>query len=86
MVIFDQEAYIPSSMEQNCFSELSWAFPENIEALEKFVKKISTRVGESVYSKAFQKAFQYFHHVSSITDAAGSIYLTINFKICPIIY
>ena len=71
MVVFDKEAYIPSSMEHNCFSELAWAFPENIKALTQFVNEVATPVGESVYSKAFPKAFQYFHHESSATDDTG---------------
>ena len=67
MVFFDKEAYFPTELrftvevQTTCFGELVPAFPENIRQLEKVVKNVWALDKNSVFSKAFRKAFQYFH-------------------------
>ena len=62
--MFDKEPESPVSHRTQCYNnELTSAIPENIQALEQFVDKhIWMAVGESVYSKAFGKAFSFFRN------------------------
>lgn len=36
--------------------------PQNIEALKEFIETLSSWDGKNVYSKALNKAFDYFNH------------------------
>ena len=66
-MVFDNETDFAAA----CYSdELAWAVPDNIKALEHFVEGIRASVRESVYSKAFTKAFHYFRHTST-TEGRG---------------
>ena len=65
IVAFDEDPSTPSSAESNCYqTKLARVVPENLKALERFVNNVWISVGpsasESVYSKAFFTAFQYF--------------------------
>ena len=72
IVVFDKEPESPVSYKTRCYnSELTRAIPENIQALEQFVDKhIWMAVGESVYSRAFYKAFSFFRN-SPAEDERG---------------
>ena len=73
--MFDKDPESPVGHKTQCYnSELSRAIPENIKALEQFVdKQIWMSVGESVYSRAFHKAFSFFWN-SAADDYRGNIF------------
>ena len=61
--------------ETDCYrTHLARTISENIPAMEQFVDNIWTTEGESVYSKAFHKAFQYFVNSPSTNGYRGSCY------------
>ena len=73
--MFDRDAESPLGYKTRCYNnKLARAIPENIRALEQFVDNIWMTVGESVYSRAFRKAFRFFMN-SSTEDQRGMDFL-----------
>lgn len=65
MVVFDKDPSTPSSAETDCYqAQLARVVPENLDILERFINNVWFSVdpsaGENIYSKAFEKAFEYF--------------------------
>ena len=75
IVAFDSEPKTPVSEETECYrTQLARTISENIPAMEQFVDNIWTTEGESVYTKAFHKAFQYFINSPSSNGYRGNSY------------
>ena len=78
LVAFDEHPCTPSSAETDCYqTKLARVVPENLKALERFVNNVwisdGSRANQSVYSKAFRTAFEYFINSPSTEHRRESV-------------